>query len=769
MKYSPHLFENLPAHVQYADEQFGRGELKHFCQAIDGAMIWPLLISLEQRSRIFDVDDPLAEPWLDFVGQFVGLARWRNHWIGRGLNPKWSAQDKAEVIKRAWAYWQAKGSVWGVKESVYLWLRYPGHESSRFRLESPMGDRLGDYGRWWDWKTPYGYNDLRLVSERRFLGFGDYATTGRLPMAIAHADGHIAQSPPQRLQGSRLSPRQQWQHFYLADGDEGLAEWQRIIPDAITLANESTPVNTKTTIFLWRSREVAPLPLTRSIEAIRRPSRMRWSPDGMKFGEPYHWDGNSVTPPPVKRSRQKWFRGTGLKTVFRWGDTYGSTRQSPQRTIPQSPQWMGRERRRQSIRWGDPFAGHVIHVTINNDNPPQVLPPRAIARWNAPYGRPWAMRESVSLPLPSATTIVTEPRPSFPWDSIQWCIERPPLKVPGESLKRPGVPYFGAPWSYPETVAELIPTAPRVCKPGLPVMVPSGTEEVATITPAVPGNLTLLATPPKVQHQLVRGERGSGGRHFRYGDPVRRAPVVLSSLDISGLTPIAINKTVIASSPELSLPSDPLYISRLSVSRPWFTNATHDRLVQHTSPAQYKIPPTARVARWNHRDAWRSPYLYCGIPAKTKTTIVPTYRPAQFCNVVDRYSLYRIKWIEYIPPSLEEILGDYPDLPLLIDRHSWQCHLTMESGETYILPPRTCLWGDRDHLNNTIHRSKTYTEDTPDLILEFSFGEQPAGAIQKTQLVYQGNVIDVQVHTTPLPTDPRAIIGLRWAIPVILS
>lgn len=257
MAYNRELFKNMPIYARLADEQ---GVLEHVCNAIQ-----PSLDIIQRRllmqQYLYD-PDLTPDEFLNWLGQFVGLSTIGNQWLGIGINPEWDHSYKRTLIKRAWNYWQVKGTNQGIREAIALWLRWDESQQERLDIRLPFGKNPTDSPpNWWSWYTPYGAADNDAFPERQNLGSGDTPGQPFTPREInvqiedwswdyttQWNDQQVILAPPQEViaAGSHLGPERPHMHFYLLEEN-----WNQVLPDVFTLNDESWNIHAVPSVFAW--------------------------------------------------------------------------------------------------------------------------------------------------------------------------------------------------------------------------------------------------------------------------------------------------------------------------------------------------------------------------------------------------------------------------------------------------------------------------------------------------------------------------------------
>ena len=307
MAYKKRFYENLPIYARLADEESGL--LALLCDRLIQPHLDDIQRLLRQQEHFYDPDHPLASTHLDWLGQFVALGSIQGHFLGIGINPNWSVEQKRRIIWRAWKYWQVKGSEKGVREAIALWLQWePAHDEERLLINHPFGDRpIATPPQWWGWASEFNVSGgienrydahlLQKYPERQHLGSGDYPGTFHQPFyhtlqqpswawdyGRCWSDRELDYVAPPIYEDkwSRLGPRNIWLHAYLKEYD-----WNRIFPDIFELLDEALPVTAIPTVFGWIEslRAVRPVSLIESEQSVETRSIAEFIIDGAQYGD----------------------------------------------------------------------------------------------------------------------------------------------------------------------------------------------------------------------------------------------------------------------------------------------------------------------------------------------------------------------------------------------------------------------------------------------------------------------------------------------------
>lgn len=256
MSHNPVLYENLPVNARLADE---RGVLRHVCNAVQPTYD-DILATLARLEFLFDPDFTPVE-FLDWFQQIVALAPVGDRILGLGLDPDWEPQHKREVIKRAWRYWQTKGTEAGVREALALWLRWEEAKTEpAVLIRLPWGKTPNATPpQWWGYTTRYDAWPTQKWDERQLLGSGDYPQrytpdwkiiqtdqnpweyTDEFDQNLVERDVAVINSP-----GSLLGSHAVWEHL-----TPGEARWNEVFPAIEVLNQESWDIQSRIGVFGW--------------------------------------------------------------------------------------------------------------------------------------------------------------------------------------------------------------------------------------------------------------------------------------------------------------------------------------------------------------------------------------------------------------------------------------------------------------------------------------------------------------------------------------
>lgn len=291
---SPILYENLPVYARFLDEA---GVLEHICNAIQ-IEIDAANRRLESLEYIFS-PDTAPEEWLLWLQQIVGGAAIGDRWLGLGINPEWNAADQRKLIRSLWKYWQAKGTQWGIREGMSIWLRWSqAHDTDRCQINAPFGRNLtDDPPGWWGWGTDYGDFRTRTWIDIKRLGSGSYTQTYQPPWLSVRSPGWqwdygqqwsdrsaaIKFADPGDSTGSAMGPGHSWVHVFPT-----VEKWNQIFPDVFELNPEIWSIHAQPTIFGWfDGGETEPILLQRSQDTPPTQTTLVFEPSGFQWGDMY--------------------------------------------------------------------------------------------------------------------------------------------------------------------------------------------------------------------------------------------------------------------------------------------------------------------------------------------------------------------------------------------------------------------------------------------------------------------------------------------------
>jgi phage tail-like protein len=172
VEYTRQLIDFFPDRVRDRIDRDEDTAIAHFANAIQPALD-RAIDAIENEPDLYDPDICPIEH-LDWLGQLVGLARSGTDYLGLGLNPNWSNQQKRSVISRAWQYWQIKGTRLGVTEAISIWLDWNPSRDGELEISKPFGESpVHTPPQWAGWNQPYRQELIHSYREIRRWGGGD--------------------------------------------------------------------------------------------------------------------------------------------------------------------------------------------------------------------------------------------------------------------------------------------------------------------------------------------------------------------------------------------------------------------------------------------------------------------------------------------------------------------------------------------------------------------------------------------------------------------
>jgi len=802
IKYSHKLYDMLPTLARHIDGRHGNYALQHLCEAAD-VPLYEVLWFLQHQDRFYDLDNPASHPYLDWLGQFVGLSRYGTHWVGIGLNPQWPPETKITAIRAAWAYWQAKGSRWGIKEATRIWLQWDGHNPNRFELEEPIGTHPTAHPpRWFDYATPYDYNALLTYQESKHRGSGDYAQLDRhrygfieTPFSWAYGADYgenlastVAQAPETRFAGSRQWIRQHWQHFWLdnTDADTAEAEWRRIVADAPRLSQESTPAHIGKTHWFWWER-AQPTPITLS----RRPAQdddppeteIRWEADGFKYWD--LWPTRASGPTEIETTviQQVTFSGCLIPECFEYAEGWALPGGLPleRPVIGQQTETIPGVALGECAEYGRSYPGTATETTVTTET--VVYPGNydSCVLWGLldGYQRDW-------LQIASTTTRTVSSGSTLQIGSLPWySAGRTATTVvydpdaPTETEATGVACWYAEPWDYEIEVTQTAVLPGYPCYPGFEIDLVVGYEE--TVAPGTPDqpNQRWVITPATTETEVTPAIPGNGANCADYADPWPTAspPTIsfapqLTALDALEPLPLlgAITTTLLEVSNSYRYYHDG-GLRAVSIEDCWYFAEQPSRIAPVELPNRYALEMPQEIALWGGVFSWANAWysVFSGVPEQTQLT--PVTQLGRVCNCRDDWTKYKIEWFEIIqlPPTAENLNDLYPKLQAFNNRSSWRLYV-QTTEQTIVIPePPTLFWVDPENPANRETRALSYTAETPALLIEFVIQPLLNSDLLSVSLFHGATLINHRDFVGGVPFDSRSCFGFRWVLPVVLE
>ena len=773
MPYSPRFYDHMPLYARLADDEH---LLEHVCDSVQPPFA-QVRKKLAEREYYFNPAHPSSAPYLDWLGQWVGLAVVDGKWLGIGLNPDWREFEKRRVVLAAWKYWQLKGTEWGIREAMRMWLGWEGaHDRTRHQIFLPFGKRpTKTPPSWWGYDTTYDAHLTQLYPERQHLGSGDYSpgvdyqptwqewkksTADLLPLPYALNSPPLTESVPEPIphSTSHLGPNRPWQHFYLKNGEE----WNQLFPNIYELTPEAWSSQAIPTLFGWWVAEAEKV-ILRSSQLPRTRTITEFDVDGIHYGDFYPYLAREAGESTQLVSRAVDFGIVGsdyldwLGGLGRQGYSTTEVIATPEIAIAgcnYEREWYDARSQASETISLTPYDGNLANAFEWFDFPEGdwwYFAPGAV------QSSVWQIQDIDSALPPYQTTV--------------------PAHTHTETLDQIAPPYPGNLWTvYPhQTIVSTLETVviPAVaCTPGMLADFVTGVDEWTVVHDAIAGSQLVKWVPGTSEyHAIIQLNTGVAG--FEWGDweislqvPYFAAPQALFTPPTELLSPAAP-----LSSTDPLLPSDRLvrsYPPPAISEAHWYTASfpspvdqvirqpNHWQLEQPTRIADYFMP-------YDHTSSW---YAF-GEADWIETVEIPKVERVQLCNVVDNWTMKQIiYWREYdvlIPENdLNYSLMDiYPILQHLRNGNDW-CLYLETTTRLIQLAPTTIIWVDPA---DETRRSTTYSQDQRFTKLLLEFVVQPAVSDRLKSLLVE--VDGTRIYQKAVDLDFRApgTFGFRFTVP----
>jgi hypothetical protein len=258
------IIDYLPIHARMLDDS---GVFEHFSMVAQPYV--DLILELATyRETVFDAST--APPaWLPYIGQLLGLGLVSDRWLGVGLNPQWDAARMRRVILAQPEYLRRKGTEWGIREAVSLWLNFvDAHDPERLVIQQPFGQGSeATPPNWWGYDTTYDANlNLRWLEKSR-VGVGGESVQDRSnnEWRIVGRGGQIQQygegdwwsdrvvdrliAPKQLQPGSSFS----WESPWMSFEDLHPNDWYEVVAGIQELNFQIWNTHANPVVFAWLS------------------------------------------------------------------------------------------------------------------------------------------------------------------------------------------------------------------------------------------------------------------------------------------------------------------------------------------------------------------------------------------------------------------------------------------------------------------------------------------------------------------------------------
>lgn len=330
MPHSRRLYEMLPLYAQMADEM---GVLQHLCDVGIQPQLDTLYKLIELQEHLYDPDHPASFPHLDWLGQFVGLGKVEDHYLGVGINPEWPTIHKRNLIKAAWKYWQIKGTEKGIRMAIALWLLWDKADDRQLlEIRQPLGRfPMEQPPNWITCGTRFDHFRTQTFNELQRMGWGDRPGRSYRPRHKIFTDSGQSWTYGNRYSDRRLLYRKPavissecsmmgifrpWMHFNELDE----ADWHKIFPDIFELNHEIWMATATPTVVGWFHFPVKELqPKILLPKPIAH--KYKFKCDGIHYGDRYQ--PRIIKKQEVVKSEKRW---TFWDKACRYGDAFGWTK-----------------------------------------------------------------------------------------------------------------------------------------------------------------------------------------------------------------------------------------------------------------------------------------------------------------------------------------------------------------------------------------------------------------------------------------------------------
>jgi hypothetical protein len=343
MSHSRRLYDMLPLYARIADEL---GVLQQICDVGVQPQLNIFYKLIELQEFLYDPDHPASFPHLDWLGQFVGLGKIEDHYLGIGINPKWKDSDKRNLIKKAWKYWQIKGTEKGIRQAIALWLLWEKAEDRQiFEIRLPLGRFPCEQPpNWVTYGTRYQHFRTQTFKDLQRVGWGDSPGKTYRPRyeifvkpennwfyGERYSDRQLIARKPHEISTdfSRMGTFRPWLHFNELDE----VDWHKIFPDIFSLNPEILIAPAVPTVVGWFHFPSRELNLHRDFPPDPPQYKYRFSCDGTNYGDLYQ-------PRTVKKKEHVTVK-KGSWSIWdkscHYGDRWGWTKENVQLPQKQPP------------------------------------------------------------------------------------------------------------------------------------------------------------------------------------------------------------------------------------------------------------------------------------------------------------------------------------------------------------------------------------------------------------------------------------------------
>lgn len=727
------LYELLPAYVRLFDDD--EKIVKFICDAIQPEIELQLKVT-RQLPDYFDLDNGLSWERLDWLGQLVGLGAIEGHHLGIGINPNWTIPQKVKLIRNVGEYWKQKGTEPGIRRAIELWLHWE-QQRTKLNIRSPFTNLSG----WWEYGTPYDFNEGKPFGQQKAYGGGDYQHPYQPAWELLTPESSPA--PEFISKGSGMGARNIWMEFEV---DE--AEWRSLFPDYHTLALEIFPVTARQHPIIYFDLGTAIADIPRIPNNPSDGVLIDFDVDGYQYYWEYPYPA-VFTPEPYTETETIVTQVPAL-AGFEYGHPWGITGRSIETTTEitiQVPADYG-------FSYGDNYGGIITTSTTETETISYDTTSYS-ANYGLEYGGVWA--EVGEFTFTSEIETIT-PIASKPWSTISFDFV---TAATGTEIIQPlaTLPWTANPQTFTETITTtIVPEEIISCSLGVTASIETGEETIIETTPAVLSDFWLEVVDESTETTTTPSVPSMLGWEWGYEYTVDFAH--LTEL----LDPVD-NELVLDS----IAPVDGLFMAELIVNTPidksdipvipWNYLGTEATTETITIPGGV-ILRSPHVAQYNVE--WGGVYPFWDSPAINTEVTVPVFTDYQICNVPANWtSKTIIRYQEIILPPAEldiPIAELYPELPVILNGNNWQLLIETSIGLISQKPTNIFLRDEDDH-----YLPQATGMDGESLYLEFSLMSIDC-LVSSFTLMLVDRVIKTQGFTEPLDWSRQTGLSISSSI-----
>lgn len=688
---SSNLYQLLPSYLRLFDDD--EKIIKFICdQGIQPEIDIQLAVT-RRLPDYFDLSNSLSWDRLDWLGQLVGLGAIEGHYLGIGINPNWGIDQKIKLIENAGDYWKQKGTEAGVRQAIELWLNWE-KQSTKLTLRSPFDDFSG----WWEYDTPYDFNEGKTFKQQKAIGGGDYAQDYQPSWTLLQTNGDywqydipwnnqefvITPAPVIQTQGSRMGARNVYLDFAVDEQD-----WRSLFPDYHTLALEIFPVLARQHPIIYFEMAGAIVSIPRIPPDTNTGKLIDFDVDGYHYDWEYPYP--AVITPESYLTTETITTNFGGEPGFEYGENLGELGRSQTITTSittQSPDSDG-------LNYGDCYGGFVLTSSVDFISTPFDTVNYALD-YDLEYGGVWS--EAGEFNSSSVVDEVTAIAGAWAATAMTFTT----ISTTQEIIPpAPALPWTINPQTVTETITTVVnPPAIVSCNLGVLAKIETGKEWVTEITPGVPSDILLEVIPASTSSVVTPAVADDLG--WQWGDAYIVELVhltdVVSGFD-NGLTVEAI--APVSESLFIEFAVNTL-IDRGNVPAiPWHSLGTPETTEVITIPSGYAMR-SPWLFDWDRE--WGGEYPFLGTPQIERLIERPVTADYRICNVPANWTTQTIvRYQEIIlPPTVLDlpITELYPLLPIVLDGNQWQLLIETTIGVICQKPTNIFLQdGEGDYLD----------------------------------------------------------------------